>query len=105
MRTRIAGGIAAAALTLTALTGCSFGKSIDKAELETQTQKALQPQFSLPITVQCKGDLKAEEGATQECALEGASEWQLVTVTATGDDGTFNAKAVPGVVDKPSWAK
>jgi hypothetical protein len=59
----------------------------------------------VPITAHCKGGLKAEAGATQECVIEGDGQWQLVTTTATDDKGKFNANAIPGTVAKPDWVK
>lgn len=38
-----------------------------------------------------------------ECALTDGNQWQLVT--ATDDDGKFNAQAIHGVVGKPAGAK
>ncbi|MFZ2511394.1 MAG: DUF4333 domain-containing protein [Gordonia sp. (in: high G+C Gram-positive bacteria)] len=104
MRTKIAASIGAAALMIVGLAGCSVSKTIDQSELQTKTAQALQPSFNQPITVECKGSLEAKVGATQECALTDGTLWQLVTVTATDDEGKFNAEAVPGVVEKPDWA-
>jgi hypothetical protein len=110
MRNRIASGIGVAAIVVAALTGCNVsasvgGNTISQAELEKETANVLQPKFNVPITAHCKGGLKAEAGATQECVIEGDGQWQLVTTTATDDKGKFNANAIPGTVAKPDWVK
>lgn len=103
MRTKIAAYIGATALAVAGLTGCSSTKTVDQSELENKTAEALQSSYNVKITVYCKGPLTVKTGEKQECALTDNDQWQLVTVTATNDDGQFNADAIPGVVPKPDW--
>ncbi|GED96172.1 DUF4333 domain-containing protein [Gordonia crocea] len=111
MRATIIRAVGAGALVFaTALTGCSVsgsaGKTISQSELESKSKAALQPQVQVTLNqLKCKGGLKAEAGATQECAIEFGGKWQLVAVNATDDKGNFHVKTVPGIVPQPDWAK
>ncbi|MFT4200780.1 DUF4333 domain-containing protein [Gordonia sp. (in: high G+C Gram-positive bacteria)] len=106
MRTKIAAGVAALAIGVGAMAGCSVEKTVSQSELESKSKEVLQPKYNVPLNqVKCKGGLKAKAGSTQQCALEGGGQWQLLTATATDDSGKFTVNAIPGVVAQPEWAK
>ncbi|MFT3901529.1 MAG: DUF4333 domain-containing protein [Gordonia sp. (in: high G+C Gram-positive bacteria)] len=105
MRTKIAAGIGMLAISMGALAGCSFEKSVSKSDLEAKSKDAIAAQVPGLTQVKCKGNLKAKAGEKQECAIEHHGNWQLLTATATDDKGKFNVNTVPGLVPQPEWAK
>lgn len=91
MRTRTLALLAAPVLAL-GLAACSSSTSVASTELATKVSEQITANNNLttPVPVTCSGDLRAEVGATQTCALtdpiNGAS--RSVTVTVTSVDGS-----------------
>jgi hypothetical protein len=87
---RLAAALAAAAVTVAALSGCSVlgDRSVPESDLETAVKQLMEEQSGHPVeSVTCDGDLPGEVDATVRCTATVDGETVGLVVTATDVDG------------------
>lgn len=87
---RLAAALAAAVVTVAALSGCSVlgDRSVPKSDLETAVKQLMEEQSGHPVeSVTCDGDLPGEVDASVHCTSTVDGETVGLTVTATDVDG------------------
>lgn len=87
---RLAATLAAAAVAVAALSGCSAlsERSVSRADLESAVKQLIEEQSGQPVeSVTCDGDLAGDVGASVHCTATVEGEPVGLTVTATDVDG------------------
>ncbi|WP_169792059.1 DUF4333 domain-containing protein [Jiangella muralis] len=87
---RLPAALAAAALTVAALAGCSAlgDRSVPRSDLEGAVKQLMEEQSGQPVdAVSCDGDLAGEVGASVRCTATVSGEEVGLTVTTTDVDG------------------
>lgn len=89
-RPRLAATLAAAAVAVAALSGCSVlgDRSVPASELEDAVQQLMEEQSGHPVeSVSCDGDLAGEVGSSTHCTATVDGETVGLTVSTTDVDG------------------